>query len=175
MWSRLDLKNIQKAIQSTFENAERFLKDSEILQENGSIGHATSLAILGYEEAQKAFELTKFHPLFSEFYTVEYLEELKAQLKDHIWKHIHAKQLGVSLEAIIASGGFSDSLLGELGFPSEMELQEATEFASSKNLDKMKNDGLYVDAFKDPFWTPSATTTASVEFALFFNPSSIIS
>ena len=60
----IDKKVIEIAMKETLKNAEEFLQDSRILQKKGSIGHATSLAILGFEEAHKAYLVSLFHPIF---------------------------------------------------------------------------------------------------------------
>lgn len=162
----MNQETIQTAIRSTYENAQRFLKDSKILQKKGSYGHATSLAILGYEEAMKAFQLAKFHPFLKEFYSKDDLELLKQRLStSHFWKQNYALEFRIALEAILNSDIITDLERLELGFPSRKDLQMGTEFAISEKLLDMKNDGFYVDAFREPFWSPSDTSKTTVKFA----------
>jgi len=158
-------KDIQESVRGAYENAKRFLKDSKTLQEKGSLGHATSLAILGYEEAMKAYQLTKFHPFLSPFYSQDDLDLLKKRLfKSHNWKQHSALEYRISMEPILETIPEKERI--ELGLPSKSELQKGTEFAFSEKLDKMKNDGFYVDAFRIPSpWFPSDTNLTSVEFA----------
>jgi AbiV family abortive infection protein len=160
----MNQETLQKAIKSTYENAQRFLRDSEILHKKGSLGHAASLAILGYEEAMKAFELTKFHPVFEGIYPEAELLSLKEQLRSHQWKQNSAIGLRVGVEALIHSDAISEIERVEMGFPSVEELQQGTDFALSEKLDSLKNDGLYVDAFRNPFWSPFTTTEVTVKF-----------
>ncbi len=161
----MNKEKIQTAIQSTFENAQRFLEDSKALQERGSFGHATSLAILGYEEAMKSFELTKFHPFYDAFYSEEDRKILEEQLFSHAWKQNSALKLRVALESILDSGIISEEDRIEVGFPSKTELVEGTEFAFSEKLNDMKNDGFYVDASRNPFWFPQRMNETFVKFA----------
>jgi len=162
----MDQESIQAAIRSTYENAHRFLKDSKLLQKNGSYGHATSLAILGYEEAMKAFQLAKFHPFLEKFYSINDLELLEQRLStSHFWKQNYALEFRVALEAILDPNIVSDLDRLAMGFPSKEDLQVGTEFAISDKLLDMKNDGFYVDAFRNPFWSPSYTPKTRVKLA----------
>ena len=160
----MEWDNIQKAIQSTYENAQRFLDDSKALQERGSIGHATSLAILGYEEAMKSYELTKFHPFFDEFYSKKERDYLRGVLRFHPSKQTSALLFRIGLEAMLSSETFTEEERKELGLPSKKELVEGTDFAFVEKLNDMKNNGFYVDAFQNPFWSPSAMNENSVVF-----------
>ncbi len=159
----MNQKDIQEAIQRTYTNAQRLLKDSETLEKKGSFASAVSLAILGYEEAMKAYQLTKYHPIFDGFFAKADLILLQKQLTSHFWKQTFALELRISLEAIIDA--LSEKERKEIGMPSRKELQEGTTFAITEKLEQMKNDGFYVDAFRSPMWFPSAMNKTSVKFA----------
>ena len=151
----IDKKMIEIAMKETLKNAEEFLQDSRILQKKGSIGHATSLAILGFEEAHKAYLISLFHPIFDGLVSEDYRKELKSQLTKHQWKQLGAKEFRTGLELLMKSGELSDDVRDRLGIPSLSEMESDTDYAFSMRLDKMKNDGFYTDPFRKPFWCPS--------------------
>ena len=121
----------------------------------GSIGHATSLAILGFEEAHKAYLISFFLPIFDEIVSEEFRNELRGHLKMHEWKQLHAKEFRTVLEYLLKSGELSEDTRELLGIPVLSEITPSTEYAFSKKLNKMKNDGLYTDPFRIPIWYPS--------------------
>lgn len=145
-------KNIQKAMRLTLDNARRFFEDSKILGQEGSVGHATSLAILGFEEAHKAYLLSQFLSLFDGIYTEQYREELEKKLCDHAWKQSYAKEFRVGLEVLLESMGEDER--EELGLTTYEELKKVTEIAFLENPNEIKNAGFYSDPFTDPVWTP---------------------
>jgi len=148
-------KNVEESMIVTLENARRFFLDSKILQKKESIGHATSLAILGFEEAHKAYLLSLFHPLLDGLVSEEYRSDLRGQLRDHTWKQIHAKSFRTCLEALLDSGAISEEERIKVGFPTLVDLKESTDFAFSERLNKMKNDGFYSELRGGTIWTPS--------------------
>jgi len=150
-----DRKNTVKAMKVTIGNAKRFLKDSKILQKNGSVGHATSLAILGYEEAHKAYLLAHFLPIFDGLTSEEYRRDLKSQIRDHQWKQLYAKEFRIGLEGLLVSGIMSEEERIDLGIPTLSELKAGTDFAFTKRLNQLKNDGFYSGSFRIPVWNPS--------------------
>lgn len=151
----IDKKVIEIAMKETLKNAEEFLQDSRILQKKGSIGHATSLAILGFEEAHKAYLISLFHPIFDGLVSEDYRKELKSQFTKHQWKQLGAKEFRTGLELLLKSGELSDDVRDRLGIPSLSEMESDTDYAFSMRLNKMKNDGFYTDPFRKPFWCPS--------------------
>jgi len=160
-----DPKEIEESIRITMRNARRFLEDSKILGENGSVGHTTSLAILGYEEAHKVNILTLFHPLFDGLVSEENRRDLVSQMRDHLWKQIHAKEFLLGLEMLLESGAMSEEDRTLMGIPSLSELKTGTDLAFSERLDKMKNDGFYSDPIADPVWDPSNMEKQTLEAA----------
>ena len=158
-----DPKKIERSVRITMRNARRFLEDSKILGENGSVGHATSLAILGYEEAHKAYILTLLHPVYDGLEGEEYRRTLASQLRDHSWKQIYAKEFRLGLEMLLESGAMSEEDRILIGIPSLPELKAGTDLAFSERLDKMKNDGFYSDPFVDPVWDPSDMERKTLE------------
>ncbi|MHA2143242.1 MAG: AbiV family abortive infection protein [Candidatus Thorarchaeota archaeon] len=146
-------KNIQKAMRITLDNARRFFEDSKILGQEGSMGHATSLAILGFEEAHKAYLLSQFLSIFDEIYTEQYREELEQKLCDHEWKQSYAKEFRVGLEVLLES--MSEVERNELGLTTHEELRKGTEIAFLENPNDLKNAGFYSDPFTSPVWNPS--------------------
>ena len=48
-------KLLKEAVQLCLDNVEQYIKDAQLLVENGSYGHAFALAVLGEEELSKAF------------------------------------------------------------------------------------------------------------------------
>lgn len=140
----MDARKIRKAIGLTLDNSRQFLEDAKLLKKSGSIGHATSLAILGYEEAHKAYLLTFFLPVFEELIDAKYRSKLKADIKKHKMKHRRAITFrkGIDLLSNTSASSLLDFILRS---PFE-NLKSSTLFASSINLDRLKNEGLYVDA-----------------------------
>lgn len=139
-----DAQTIRKAIGLTLDNSRQFLKDAELLKMSGSIGHATSLAILGYEEAHKAYLLTFFLPVLEELIDAEHRSKLKTDIRKHEMKHrrAFAFRKGIALLSKTSASSLLDFILRS---PFE-NLKSSTLFASSINLNRLKNKGLYVDA-----------------------------
>jgi AbiV family abortive infection protein len=138
-----DAQTIRKAIGLTLDNSRQFLEDAKLLKKSGSIGHATSLAVLGYEEAHKAYLLTFFLPVLEELVDAEYRSKLKTDIKKHEMKHrrAFAFRKGIDLLSNTSASSLLDFILRS---PFE-NLKSSTLFASSINLNRLKNEGLYVD------------------------------
>ncbi|MHA3964575.1 MAG: AbiV family abortive infection protein [Candidatus Thorarchaeota archaeon SMTZ1-45] len=146
---------VERAIKVTLENAQELLRNSRVLEKQDSIGHATSLAVLGFEEAHKAYLTSFFLPLFDGIISQEYRDDLRGHLKKHEWKQLHAKEFRTGLEYLLKSGGLSEDTRELLGIPVLSKITPSTEYAFSKKLNKMKNDGLYADPFRNPIWYPA--------------------
>ncbi|MHA2323043.1 MAG: AbiV family abortive infection protein [Candidatus Thorarchaeota archaeon] len=150
-------EDIINAMDLARNNAYQFLKDSETLAGVGSIGHATSLAILGFEEAHKAYLLVVYLPCFDGLIPDSFRKEVKKQIRDHIYK----QKMAINFQA------FMSFLIYR-----QLEGQDKNEFKkklvayreSSKrynpNLNIVKNDGFYVDPFrKSGIWGPMNTSS----------------
>lgn len=172
MAKRID---IEKAMRMTLDNARRFYKDSTILGKEGSIGHATSLAILGFEEAHKAYLLSNFLPIFDEIHTVEYRVQLELQLRDHAWKQLYAKEFRIGLEALLKSQALDDESRELIGLADVSELEDGTTLAFSEKLNDLKNQGFYSDAFSSPIWNPADIEKSTLKAVLGLLKSHIIS
>jgi AbiV family abortive infection protein len=161
----VERRQVERAMKLALENSEDFVRDSKKLQEIGSLGHATSLAILGFEEAHKAYLISSFHPLFDGLIREEYRNGLRENLRNHSWKQLYAKEFRTAFECMLAENDLFADEKEILELPSLSEMKIGTEFAFSKQLDKMKNDGFYTDPFKEPIWYPSATGAEVLEKA----------
>jgi AbiV family abortive infection protein len=159
----VDNRQIERAMKATLDNAEEFLRDSERLQKHGSIGHATSLAILGFEEAHKAYLISLFHSLFDGIVSEDYRKQLKHHFSKHPWKQLHAKEFRAGLEHLMKSGELPEDIRKRLGIPNLSEIEQGTDYAFSMRLDRMKNDGFYTDPFRNPVWFPSGINVETLE------------
>lgn len=70
--------------ETCLKNAVQFLTDAELLRNNGSFGHAYSLAVLGFEELSKFWMI---HNLFFDIYD-ENDEVVQIMQSSHVDKHI---------------------------------------------------------------------------------------
>lgn len=88
---------------------------------------------------------------------------MRGHLKKHEWKQLHAKEFRTGLEYLLKSGELSEDTRELLGIPVLSEITPSTEYAFSKKLNKMKNDGLYTDPFRIPIWYPSGMKIETLE------------
>ncbi len=153
----------ERAMKATIENAEEFLRNSKILGDRGSVGHATSLAVLGFEEAHKAYLISFFLPIFDGMISEDYRDRLRSHIVKHEWKQLRAKQFRTGLELLLKTGGLSEDSRRFLGIPVLSEIEPSTEYAFSKKLNIIKNDGLYTDPFRNPIWYPLGIKAETLE------------
>jgi AbiV family abortive infection protein len=159
-------KLLKEAVQACLSNAEQYLKDAEILFENGSYGHSFALTVLGEEELSKAYI---YHMCSEELLPLDLIKKLGRFRGSHRRKQTIAATItftrGITqfFENLIesskreAEGNRNKSLK-----IAKKKLQETTEYLK-KNKDELgsrmlqffnkfatleedKHKGMYVDA-----------------------------
>lgn len=76
-------ETVIQAMKESLANARQFLDDSLTLAGMGSAGHAASLAVLGFEEAHKAYLLITLLPVFDDYIPSTYRKRLMTGLANH--------------------------------------------------------------------------------------------
>jgi AbiV family abortive infection protein len=162
------------AYKKCLENADQYAKDAITLKENGSYGHALALAMIGQEEASKAFF----------YFVIGVLKEAKEEELSEKWlKEIrspgaHEKKLelgilALPMEKVIDIGVYGAKMglpglqnrarrgeslekltregLERYAVPGIKLLEELKRPAKRKSgkIQKLKKRGLYVDVSKD--------------------------
>ncbi|MFQ5885210.1 MAG: AbiV family abortive infection protein [Thermoplasmata archaeon] len=159
-----DKNSLTTAMRAALENAHQFLTDSMTLEEKGSLGHATSLAILGFEEAHKAYLLVLLLPCFEGIIPSSFKKKVETQIRDHRFK----LRMAIGFQAFMTYVMYL-----------EMDDQERTVFKEKAanyreksekyetDLNKVKNDGFYVEPFrKGGMWSPASATERELHRAL---------
>ncbi|MHA2046743.1 MAG: AbiV family abortive infection protein [Candidatus Thorarchaeota archaeon] len=163
---------IIRAMSESLINAKQFLTDSKLLAQGGSIGHATSLAVLGFEEAHKAYLLIQLLPAMELYFNSRQKRDVRRQLDRHSYK----------LTMAIGFQAFFQYMAYKQGSPTEKERLE-TKLSEMKNLRESKEDlsnrlGSYLNTLKNKgfyvepgfgvksFWSPSEMLSSDLEDAI---------
>jgi AbiV family abortive infection protein len=162
---------ILQAMTQSLLNAKQFLHDSKVLSMEKSLGHATSLAILGFEEAHKAYLLIQLLPIMEKYTPARQKKDVRRQLDKHLYKLKTAMGYQVFLQ-YLAYEYSSEAQRKNLKerFLKMKEHRDKNPALKKKPLgfylNKLKNRGFYVEPFAaDGVWTPSDMPSSDFEGA----------
>jgi AbiV family abortive infection protein len=154
-------ERIVKAMSQTIINAKQFLEDSRVLAKNNSLGHATSLAILGFEEAHKAYLLIQLHPSMEDYIPSKHRKDVMKQLAQHLYKLKMGLAYQVFFQYLAYENGsaserekIKETLLRVKELREKSKQFQDTPFEARQNA--TKNKGFYVDPFTSVgVWSPT--------------------
>ena len=150
---------IIKGMQKSLANARTFLEDSKLLRKAGSVGHAASLAVLGFEEAHKAYLLIMLLPSMQSFSPAKYKKDTKNQIQNHMYKQRMALGYQIFVQ-FLSLQLLSDDRKTE----TTASIKESLEKSKDTNLNTIKNDGFYVNPFTSAgVWDPATMPVEKLE------------
>lgn len=178
-FNNLSKREIPEVCNSLLENSKVLLKSAELLSQQGNLGVATSLTILGGEELIKAAFLY-FHGIGFQFIKIE---EFNKVFTSHVPKH-QAAQVSELLRFFDAFVNIDESSMEKGGIKTKDKihrivltfLKKVIAFIEPiskmsnniewwQNADNLKNRGLYVD-YRDELLLPSQVTSSDYEKAV---------
>lgn len=139
---------LRKAVQACLDNVEQYIKDAQLLVENGSYGHGFAFAVLGEEELSKAWI---YHMCSEGLLSISFIKKVGKTRHSHIRKQVMAGTLALTYKFIEFFKGIVESSWEEGGEDVRKRFEIARKELKEKTDDIRKNKEKYRHRFFQSF------------------------